>query len=122
MRLFITGASRGLGWEMAVAIAAAGRGEDAARLDDKERRRLRKQALDWLRADLALHRKQLESGKSQGRAAVRRVLCHWQKDSDLGGIRDGAALGNFPSDERKAFTRLWADVAALLKKAEEKAK
>jgi len=40
------------------ALAAAGQGEDAAKLDDKERTRLRKQALDWLRADLALRRKQ----------------------------------------------------------------
>jgi tetratricopeptide (TPR) repeat protein len=34
------------------ALAAAGQGEDAAKLDAKEHTRLRKQALDWLRADL----------------------------------------------------------------------
>src|SRR6516164_4586354 len=32
----------------AAALAAAGQGEDAAKLDDKEKVRLRKQALDWL--------------------------------------------------------------------------
>src|SRR5262249_4245497 len=35
-------------------LAADGQGQDAAGLDDRERSRLRQQALDWLRADLAL--------------------------------------------------------------------
>src|SRR5262249_30638409 len=35
-------------------LATAGKGEDAAKLDDKEKARLRQQALDWLKADLAL--------------------------------------------------------------------
>ena len=42
---------------------------------------------------------------------------HWQKDTDLAGIRDAAALAKLPADEQKAFTQLWADVGALLKKA-----
>jgi len=50
------------------------------------------------------------------------TLDHWQKDSDLAGIRDAAALAKLPAEEQKAFTQLWADVAALLKKAEEKPK
>jgi len=37
--------------------------------------------------------------------------------TDLAGIRDAAALANLPADEQKAFTQLWADVVALLKKA-----
>ena len=99
------------------ALAAAGQGEDAAKLDDKERTRLRKQALDWLRADLALRTKQLETGKPADRAEVQQTMRHWQKDTDLAGIRDAAALAKLPADEQKAFTQLWADVAALLKKA-----
>ena len=35
------------------ALSAAGKGAEAAELDDQERVRLRKQALGWLRADLA---------------------------------------------------------------------
>ncbi len=42
---------------------------------------------------------------------------HWQQDTDLAGIRDAAALAKLPADEQKACTQLWADVAALLKKA-----
>jgi serine/threonine-protein kinase len=99
------------------ALAAAGQGEDAAKLDDKERTRLRQQALDWLRADLALRRKQLESGKPADRAAVQQALHHWQQDSDLTGLRDEAALAKLPPEERPGCDRLWIEVAALLKKA-----
>src|SRR5262249_8277891 len=35
------------------------------------------------------------------------------------GIRDKAALEKLPPDEQKAFTQIWADVAALRKKDEE---
>jgi eukaryotic-like serine/threonine-protein kinase len=101
------------------ALAAAGKSEDAGKLDDAERTRLRKQALDWLGADLAARSKQVESGKAADRAEVRRTMLHWQEDSDLAGIRDKAALEKLPPDEQKAFTQLWADVTALRKKAEE---
>jgi tetratricopeptide (TPR) repeat protein len=104
------------------ALAAAGQGEDAAKLDDQERTRLRQQALDWLRADLALRHKQLETGKPADRSEAQRALLHWQKDTDLAGLRDAAALAKLPADERAACEKLWADVAALLKTAEEKAK
>ena len=43
---------------------------------------------------------------------------HWQKDGDLAGIRDGAALAQQLAEERAAFVLLWAEVAAVLKKAE----
>ncbi len=100
------------------ALAAASKSEDAAKLDDKERARLRKQALDWLRADLALRTKQLETGKPADRAEVQQALRHWQKDTDLSGIRDAAALAKLPAEEQRACGKLWSDVAALLKKGE----
>jgi superkiller protein 3 len=99
------------------ALAGAGQGEDAP-ADEKVRTRLRKQALDWLRADLAAWTRQLESGPPADRAAAQKMLRHWQQDSDLAGIRDRAALAKVPEDERAALSQLWADVAALLQKAE----
>ena len=98
-------------------LAAAGQGEDAAKLDNAERTRLRKQALEWLRADLVLCTKQLESGKPADRAEVQKTVRDWQKDTDLAGIRDAAALAKLSGEEQKACTQLWTDVAALLKKA-----
>ena len=100
-------------------LAAAGLGEDAAKLDNKERVRLRKQALDWFRADLVLWARQLESGPLD-RAAVAGVMTHWQQDLDAASIREATALANLPADEQKAFTQLWADVGELRKKAEKK--
>jgi tetratricopeptide (TPR) repeat protein len=99
------------------ALAAAGKGEDAGKLDDKVRARLRQQALDWLRADLALRTRQLESGRPTDRAEVQQKLTHWQGDKNLAGLRDQAALEKLSPDEQKAFTQLWADVATLLQKA-----
>jgi tetratricopeptide (TPR) repeat protein len=101
------------------ALAAADRRGKAVKRDDKERARLRKQTLDSLRAALALFAGQLKTGKRAGRTAVRRALLHWETDTDLSSIRDAAALARLPADEQKAFTQLWASVAAMLKEARE---
>jgi tetratricopeptide (TPR) repeat protein/tRNA A-37 threonylcarbamoyl transferase component Bud32 len=100
------------------ALVAAGQGEDPAKLEDKERTRLRQQALDWLRADLDQWTKELENGRPADRATVLERMRHWQRDTDLAGIRDAAALAQLPAEERTACAKLWTDVAALLKKAD----
>ncbi len=99
------------------ALAAAGKGEDAARLDDAAKAKLRRQALDWLKADLAVLTRLRDSGPPQTRPFIVQTLTHWLQDTDLAGIRDKAALAKLPAQEQKAFTQLWADVAGLLKKA-----
>jgi serine/threonine-protein kinase len=104
------------------ALAAAGQGQDASKLDEKERARLRQQALAWLRADLAARAKRLEGGTPQERAATQKHLRHSQQDSDLATVRDAAALAKLPEAERVEWNKLWAEVAALLKKADEGAK
>jgi tetratricopeptide (TPR) repeat protein len=102
------------------ALAGCGRGEDAKQLDDKERTRWRKQALDWLQADLSAHGKLVDGGKSADRTMVQQRLQHWQRDSDLSGLRDKGAVAKLPADERQACEKLWADVAALLEKTQTK--
>jgi tetratricopeptide (TPR) repeat protein len=101
----------------AAALAAAGQGKDAPKLDNKERTRWRMQAVAWLRADLALLAKVLDKNTPQVRTAVQQFLQHWQKNRGLAGIRDAAALAKLPPEEQAACKKLWADVAALLKKA-----
>lgn len=101
------------------ATGRSGHIKDAKPLDDKERARWRKQALDGSRADLALLNKQADSDKSSDRVEVVQALRQWQRDADLAGIRDAKELVKLPADERQACEKLWTDVAALLKKAGE---
>jgi serine/threonine-protein kinase len=100
------------------ALAAAGKGEDAGKLDDKEKTWLRKQALDWLKADLTAWGKLFDTDPPQARPFFVLTLNRWQNDPDLTGLRDKAALAKLPTDEQKAFAQLWSDVAATLQKAE----
>jgi tetratricopeptide (TPR) repeat protein len=97
------------------ALAAVGKGADAAQLDGKERARLRQQALDWLRADLTAYVRLADQGNPNARPALLQKLAHWQQDTDLTALRDGNALAALPEKERAAWQKLWADVAALRK-------
>jgi serine/threonine-protein kinase len=99
------------------ALAGAGRGEDAGRLDCKVRIRLRRQALDWLRADLAAWAKLVNTDNPQACAAAVRILTHWERDPDLEGVRDTGALKQLPEDEREAWRKPWAEVTDLRKRA-----
>jgi serine/threonine-protein kinase len=94
----------------AAAAAGCGLGKDAAGVTVEARTRWRRQALDWLRADLA-HR-----AKSAERAAVAKVLQAWQQNRDLSCVRDVQALAKLPQEERDAWQKLWADVAEFLRK------
>ena len=95
----------------AAALAAAGRGKDKPPPDDAAKAKLRRQALDWLTAELTALCKLLDSGPPQARPTVALALYGWQEESDLAGIRDQAALAKLPAEEQKAFTQFWADVA-----------
>jgi hypothetical protein len=104
----------------AAALAGCGQGEDAPGAGEKERARLRKEALGWLGADLVSWRGRLAGGQPAVRAEAQKLLQHWQQDPDLAGVRDKAALARLPAEERQAWQRLWADVGALLGKARPK--
>jgi hypothetical protein len=104
----------------AAALAGCGQGNDASQLEVTERGRLRRQALDWLRADLAAWAKELARNTPEARAAVRDKMLHWQTDADLAGMRGPQALAQLPEAERSDWQKLWSDVADLLKRAHEK--
>ena len=99
----------------AAALAAAGQGKDDPP-PAADRAKLRAQALDWLRAERNAWAKILDGGtQERNRAAPN--LRHWQRDPDLAGLRDPAALAELPEAEREGWRQLWADVGALLKRA-----
>jgi serine/threonine-protein kinase len=99
------------------ALAATGRGEDAAGLDDQERASLRTQALDWLRVDLVSRIRQLDDAKVD-RAAARKALLHWRRDPDLAGLREADALARLPEAARAPWQALWREVTETLLKPE----
>jgi hypothetical protein len=65
---------------------------------------------------LAAWAKVAEKGPPQDRAQVQPTLRHWQKGSDLAGLRDPDALAKLPEAERAACRQLWAEVNALLRR------
>jgi serine/threonine-protein kinase len=103
------------------ARAAAGQGKDADRLDDKERTRLRRQALDWLRADLGAWGSRLDREPEKSRLVVVQALRHWQVNPDLAGARGAEALARLPEAERQAWEKLWGNVADTLARAQGRA-
>jgi tetratricopeptide (TPR) repeat protein len=88
--------------------AAAEPGPEEPRPGEPERAGLRRQALDWLRADLAAWTRLQQGAKASG--WPQRI---WQTDAALASVRDHAPLEKLPQEERTQWQRLWADVAAL---------
>ena len=105
----------------AAALAAAGRGKDDSKSDDTARAKLRQQAFDWLKTELRVWSKLVETANPQQSASITRTLQHWQEDTDLASIRDAEALAKLPEAERKEWESLWADVESLLKRAQAQA-
>jgi Flp pilus assembly protein TadD len=98
------------------ALAGCGHGKDADTLDAKERARLRRQALDWLGADLDGWRRLLD-GEAGSAPKVAQTMAHWLSDPDFNGVRGAEALAKLPQAERRGWEQLWQEVEALRKKA-----
>jgi tetratricopeptide (TPR) repeat protein len=102
------------------ALAGCGQGEDAAKPDDKERARWRRQAREWLHTELKAWSKQLREAAPEDRIRLRHTLQNWQHDPDLAGVADEKALAKLPAPERGEWGQLWAKMATLLKRSEGK--
>ena len=100
--------------------AAGGQGKNADTLDERERSRLRQQALAWLRADLELWRKLWEGGVVADRQLRAKTLQRWQDEADLAGVRDPEALKKLPDAEQEGWRQLWTEVTDLRKQTDNK--
>ena len=98
----------------AALLAAFGHGKDDPPYDEAAKVKLRKQAREWLQAELSAWAKVLETGTAEMKAKVAPVLQHWKEDTDLIGIRDEKELAKLPDEERTALKTLWNDVDQLL--------
>jgi tetratricopeptide (TPR) repeat protein len=101
----------------AAALAGGGQGDEAANLTAEQKRNFRRQAADWLQADLAVHAKLIEDGKADGVLLTVMRLAHWRTDPDLAGVREPTRLGKLSENERAAWQQLWDDVEKLQKQA-----
>jgi serine/threonine-protein kinase len=99
------------------AAVRLGTGPGAASASAGEAARLRRQALDWLRADLARWELLVASGDPFERHGAAKRLAEWRDDPALAGVRDAGALEELPRGERDGWRRLWADADAARKRA-----
>jgi serine/threonine protein kinase/Tfp pilus assembly protein PilF len=91
--------------------------KDAGRLGDQERAGLRKQAREWLRADLERWRRLLEKGPDTTRPRTAEEMQHWLEDPDFAGVRGEQALAGLPQAERSDWQQLWKEVESLRQRA-----
>jgi tetratricopeptide (TPR) repeat protein len=98
------------------ALAGRGAGVDAP-ADERERASLRAKALNWLRADLALRRRQATAPDAKTRQFAAGKISHWLKDPDLAGLRPGLLRIGVPLAERQELDKFWAEVKATLAEA-----
>jgi tetratricopeptide (TPR) repeat protein len=101
----------------AASLAGCGQGKDAADLGEEECARLRHQALDWLRADLAASGRLVQKEPDKARPLIVQKMQCWLADPDFAGVRGEAGLAKLPEAEREAWRQLWADVENTLAKA-----
>jgi serine/threonine-protein kinase len=101
----------------AASLAGSGKGKDEPPPDHEAKAKLRKKAMNWLKAELMVLANALEVDQGKDRPQVAQTLRRWTVTSDLAGIRDAAELEKLPEPERKEWQTLWSDVEGLLKKA-----
>jgi tetratricopeptide (TPR) repeat protein len=95
----------------AAALAGCGRGEDVVELDEKERTRLRRQALDWLCAHVETQGRLLDKEPARAAADVAKDLEHCLADFDFVGVREPEQLAKLPPEEQDEWGCLWDEVA-----------
>jgi hypothetical protein len=86
-------------------------------LVETEHVRLRRLALDWLRADLKTYRQALDKAPNRAGAEIAQRMQHWLPDDDLAGVRGPDALARLPEAERSAWQKLWEEVEELRRRA-----
>ena len=104
----------------AAALVSTGQGKDDPPPDQAAMTKMRHQALAWLSAELDAWAKVLESGPLTARSAID-ALNHWKQDGDLAGVREVNELAKLPEADQKEWQAIWANVEALLNRAQEQA-
>jgi hypothetical protein len=94
--------------------ARPGVGLNGANLSKDDRTAWRRQALDWMRADLTARAKPLEGETAVSRELVNLMVANWKTDPELAGLRERSAMHPLSTDERNECLALWHAVDNLL--------
>src|SRR5262249_37600527 len=95
------------------ALAGTGQGDDAP-LTPQEQSALRRQALDWLKAELRNWQEKLKEVDPEALLLVDQRLPHWLAAYRFAGLRDPGPLKDLAPSERQAWEQLWSEVAQVL--------
>jgi hypothetical protein len=91
-------------------------GEAVPPAAEASRARLRQQAWELLRAEVATQAQQLSSASPAEATAARQVLEALRGLPVLAGVRNPAGLANLPEAERQMWQALWQEVEGLLRR------
>ncbi len=100
-------------------LTASDQGPNSEKVDDAERARLQRQALDWLLADLAAWEKMTSNMPLAEITAVVQTLEHWKNDPDLASLRDEAMVKKLSMEDQELCRQLWAGHSELLSQLRE---
>ncbi len=106
----------------AAVLAAAGEGDDADSLTDAERAAWRRQALEWLRAELTRDIASLAGSSSEIVVTAKEMIFGLRHDPDFDSVREEEELEELPVAERDAWRAFWKDVDAALRDIRQAAK
>jgi hypothetical protein len=99
----------------AAVTAGTGKGAETAKLSETQQAEWRRQAREWLLADLEKWADQLTGGhEEEGRARVLQTLRDWQRDAIFSAVRDDKFLNALPRIEQTAWREVWSKVTVML--------
>jgi tetratricopeptide (TPR) repeat protein len=98
-------------YDAAVFASQCGTGGGNSAVPEADRPRFRTEALNWLRADLAILKELAADPKNKDR--VHHKLNDWIPDGELASVREPDQLAKLPDEERKDWEKLWAEVRKL---------
>jgi hypothetical protein len=100
------------------ALAECEKVKDADKLAGMERGRLRRQVVDWLRADLDDWRRLVDKKPDKIRVAIVGLTRQSPEDVHFACVRGLEALAKLPETEREPWQKLWAEFANTLARAQ----
>jgi serine/threonine-protein kinase len=104
----------------AAVLAGCGQGKDVGGLSAEQRRAWRKQAKEWLEAELKRQAELAGSDQAPDRQRAARELETWLNERDLAGVREETSLTELPVEEREQWQAFWAAVRQVRDKARRK--